>query len=153
MTYDLTIRPAQPQDSEAIFEWRNDFHTRAMSTNQHEVSWAEHEKWYNATLVREDRFLYIVELDNIAAGVVRFDHDSQNGLATISINLNPLFRGKGIASTVLQLAISTYQRDAKSPFSVIASIRKSNAASMRSFEKAGFVFTHTDGDYCLFRFS
>ena len=54
-----SLLPATPDDSTAVYEWRNDDATRAASVSQSPVPWADHERWYARVLADPARHLYI----------------------------------------------------------------------------------------------
>ena len=71
-------------------------------------------------------------------GMVRFDNIYDKTSYNVSINLNPLFRGKKLSATFLKKAIDffTSRIDCKSMY---ADIKPTNIASIKCFEKNNFV--------------
>ncbi len=135
----IHVRLATSSDSEDIFEWRNDNQTRQMSHNSELVQWAEHSRWFEKTLVNEDRRLLVcVEETNIRVGVVRFDVGVKS--AEISINIAPNKRGMGIAKACLTKAIEDFQRCFPKHKTLIAEIKSKNLSSQTLFEGVGFTF-------------
>lgn len=70
------------------------------------------------------------------AGMVRFDVDGEE--STISINLAPSMRGKGLAVACLCAARSHFVCQRESVKKIIAQVRNINPASQHSFIGAGF---------------
>ena len=62
--------------------------------DQEPIEFTSHAKWYQRALVDPDMFLFIGILESKKIGVCRFDVKEENMSAEISINLNPIFRGK-----------------------------------------------------------
>lgn len=147
-----TIRRAGDSDSRDVFDWRNDETTRAVSGDQREVTWQEHTAWFVSTLANRNRYLYIAELADRSGprrvAMCRFDYDS--GSAEVSINLNPRFRGQGIAGPVLAAAIARFRVDLGAPVELNARIRHTNPASARLFEKCGFRRESSDAEFDYF---
>jgi RimJ/RimL family protein N-acetyltransferase len=127
----MKLRPATAKDAQALFDWRNDPVTRAMSVSGDPVDWEEHLLWLESALASPVRSILIAE-DGVPHGTVRLDRDIRT---EVSITLAPSARGLGLAAPILRLAT-----DGRGPF--VARIRPDNAASRRAFEAAGFTYTH-----------
>jgi len=147
----MKIRLANMADSQAIWEWRNDPHTRKMSANSQKISWDEHSKWYGSILASKSSLIFIgtVNTPPHAIGMVRFDIDTNASNAEVSINLNPNWRGKNISKTLLRLAIKRFRESQKT--TITATIKKVNLASIRCFEACGFKFKDENESYFLYR--
>jgi L-amino acid N-acyltransferase YncA len=99
---EISIKSATHEHSKAIWEWRNDETTRAMSLNQDLVSWENHQSWYKGVLINKDRHLYVGYTEGILFGIVRFNkHKNQAPTYEVSINLDPQQRGKGLGKLLL----------------------------------------------------
>ena len=140
----MIIRPATPQDSDDLFTWRNDQQTRAMSISIDEVAHADHDRWFDATLSNPNRVLYIGEVDNNKIGMCRFDI-GEDKTAIVSINLNPLMRGKGWSVEFLKRSIDTFWEISK--IDLNATIKHNNTASIKCFENIGFVHKTSDDNF------
>ena len=135
----MKIREANIDDSNDIFEWRNDPITRQMSFNSDVVTFSTHNKWFENSLHNKNRYLLIVEEEGRKISVVRFDIKEEKSTAEININLNSLERGKRLSSTVISKSISYFNIiNNKRTKTIIAKIKKKNIASKRSFMKCGF---------------
>ena len=142
----MQITQAVESDSKDIWMWRNDAQTRAMSITTAEVSWADHDRWFQDSCARPDRFLYIGRLSAAEkVGMCRFDISADAGTATVSINLNPQMRGKKLSYQLLDLAIKAFWATNRLPLA--ATIRKQNASSIHCFGKCGFILDREDSDY------
>lgn len=125
-----------------IMEWRNDPNTLAMSYDPTPKIWAnfwtEFQKEYFT--VPRCSPLFCLQ-DQQAVAFIRFrpihyrDYDPAHS-CEISINLDPLKRGKGLGTLCLELA-SDYLRE-KGYHHVVADIKKDNRASHKIFRKAGY---------------
>jgi RimJ/RimL family protein N-acetyltransferase len=135
----LTIRRVIEADSELLFLWRNDPATRAASLSTAEVTHAEHERWFRASLADPLRRLFLLLLDAPspdAVAVCRFD--LVEATAEVSINLNPRYRGLGLSGAVLAGAIAAFRAEGRPDVMLTATIRVDNESSIRLFERAGF---------------
>ena len=132
----MNIREADESDCIFIFNWRNDFDTKKMSFNNSKISYDEHCAWFKSSLNNPLKLIYIGETDNNRIGVCRFDLDKNNLIAEVSININPIFRGKGLGKDLLISSINKFEKENK--FLLVAFIKKENFASQTLFEYVGF---------------
>jgi RimJ/RimL family protein N-acetyltransferase len=134
----VVLRPAEPADSDRLFEWVNDPDTRASSFRSERISLEEHRIWYEAALADPLRRVFIAEVPSgPAVGSVRFEPIGRDpARAEIAINLAPRQRGRGLAVPLLEAALQAALGCGLRL--VVARIRSENARSVRVFEKAGF---------------
>jgi RimJ/RimL family protein N-acetyltransferase len=139
----IRIRPAVEDDSTALFEWRNDEVSRRASISQDPVARDDHDRWFASSLASARRAIYLAIDDESGerVGMCRFDLDESGSTAEVSINLNPGWRGHGLAFPVLASAIEHYREHHALRIPLTATIRMSNLASARVFLSAGFVVT------------
>lgn len=140
----ISVRTASILDAEDLRLWRNDESTRAASVSRSIVSWADHVRWFTEVLADDRRRVYISEEKGEKVGMCRFDLSDDDLAAEVSINLNPEFRGRGLARPVLKESIARFRSDIVRPISLTATIRPSNGASIRLFGSVGFEFAHGD---------
>ena len=138
----MRLRKARRDDCEVIFNWRNDSLSREMFINNEEISFEKHLIWYENSLLSTNRHIYIGEIDNKKFGVCRFDFDQETKFTEISININPIFRGKGLSKDFLIEAIYLYELERESTLRV--KIKRKNIPSQIIFKKAGFLPIHQD---------
>jgi len=99
-----------------------------------------HEKWF-ATKLRSDNSLMLVnEFKNEPAGLVRFDIEEINSV--VGILMDKKFRSKGLSFLMLEKSSKAYFETFSKP--ILAFIKESNIASIKTFEKAGFKFLKKD---------
>ena len=148
--YETFISKASQNDSVAIWNWRNNEHTRLMSQTTGEVSWDSHNSWFTNSLQNVNCYLYIGKLANKSkVATCRFDIDAINKTAEVSINLNPVFRGKKISVKFLKKAIKLFCKSNK--VDLKATIKKINAASIKCFIRCNFIFVSEDETYNYYR--
>lgn len=137
----VSIRRAQSSDSSALFSWRNDPATRAASLNTSEIAWDEHVKWFSVALHNPKIVFYIATNSAVSAdslGMCRFNISDQSDCAEVSINLNPDFRGKGLAQQILHESLVSFSKEFPLVEELTASIKKENLASLKIFLAEGF---------------
>jgi RimJ/RimL family protein N-acetyltransferase len=143
----ISIREVNQNDSEYIFEWRNDSESRSMFIHSGEVTYDEHNNWLLKSIENPLRKLFIGEIEQDKVGIIRFDINKQKSKAEISINTNPAMRGKGLGKKLLIEAINNFQIDNENK--LFARIKKSNIASIKIFEHAGFKIINKEQDIIL----
>lgn len=131
----VTLRKATPDDASDLLAWRNDPVTRAMSRSTEPVEAADHAQWFQRALQDATCTLLIGEDDGRKIGMVRLASGEET---EVSINLNPLVRGRGLSRELLTKALAQ-ERGA-----LLAVIKPENLASIRLFEGAGFVLEETE---------
>lgn len=132
----MLIRKANQSDCKAIFDWRNDPHSREMSFDNREISYNDHVNWFEQSINNPLRELYIGQLEQEKIGVCRFDYNEETLSAEVSVNMNPRMRNKGLGKDFLVAAISLYESAKETVLS--ARIKTENEASKRMFTHAGF---------------
>lgn len=132
----LTYRKVSEKDKKLIFDWSNEKGVRENSFNSEPILFEEHALWFDKKLKDENADYIICEMNGKAACFVRFDKNEH--YTTVGINLDKEYRSKGYASHILSDCCREYAK--KNEMEIHAFIKKDNIASIKSFEKAGFVF-------------
>ena len=138
---EVRLRAATATDCERVWVWRNDPETRAASLDSEAVPWEVHEPWFNETLRRKDRRLYIVVADGRDAGAVRLDVTDAEAL--VNIHLAPEARYRGIGALALRAVVGEAFDDL-GLVRVLGVIRPDNHPSLAAFAKAGFALVEGD---------
>ena len=135
----LSIKLATTEHSQDIWKWRNDPATKAMSLNQEDIPWENHQAWYRAVLNDNQRYLYAGFLGKTLIGMVRFDKcEDKSNCYIVSINIDPEKRGQGIGTPLLSETIKKFWEDVPDANFIDAEIIKENKASINIFESFGF---------------
>lgn len=130
----VALRLAIMEDAKFLYDLRNDESVRTVSVSKAEFSYEEHVEWLQKR-ISSDSPLFIILFDGVRVGQVRIDAD-----LSLSIAVASRFRGMGIATEAISLAVNRFLRTRSlqnESFSAI--IKEQNIGSVRSFEKAGFV--------------
>lgn len=132
----ITLRHANENDITLIFNWSNDELVRSQSFNSGKINFEEHTQWFRSKLSNNFSTLYIIELANNPIGLVRFEKDEDHSV--VGLLVDPKYRGKGFSSYMLIKSCEKYFQLNTNP--ILAYIKKTNIASIKAFEKAGFSF-------------
>ena len=141
----MIIRNAKIDDIIDIYKWRNDPLSRSMSIDTSYVSIAKHKLWFNKTLTNPNKKMYIGLVKREKIGVTRFDFNENFISTEVSINLNPLMRGKNLSSKLLSKSISLYLKNKN--IKLLATVKNQNLSSLKIFKKLGFKKHHEDKKY------
>ena len=133
---EIRCRPLTLEDSLDVLGWRNDPFTRLMSLNDNIISKIEHSDWFAKMLASDVDIGLIGEMDRSKVGVVFFK--IENFHTVVSINLNPLYRGKKLAATLLRNAMHDAQKMSPNIDHFVAEIKDTNTASIKVFYQNGF---------------
>jgi len=133
---DILFRDANKNDVKLLFDWTNDDLVRQQSFNSDKIIYEEHQKWFTSKLQDKNTLFWIAQKDKNPIGLVRFN--IQNDYAVIGVSIDKNQRGKGYGGAILTQASQSFVNVFNLP--IYAYIKQTNIASIRSFEKAGYVF-------------
>jgi RimJ/RimL family protein N-acetyltransferase len=132
----VSVRPANLDDVDRVFQWRNDPIIAGLGESRRNVTWEEHAAWFAETMQTKRRLLLVIQVDDVPIGAVRFD-DTDEDVSVVSIYLLDRYTGYGIGSTAFAQALEYLV--ARKPIQRIdARIVNSNQRSLRFFERLGF---------------
>lgn len=138
MSEKLHFREVNPNDSQLLFELRNDVKVRENSIKNNLIEWNEHSVWFNNILNDDTKILYLFFRGSIFLGQVRFD--IFNDEANINISITESFRGQGFSKELILNSIYKLLKTHSHVKRIVAFIRPQNQASIKSFTKVGFQF-------------
>lgn len=98
----IEMRLADASDSRNIFLWRNHPNIRAVSLDSNEISWFEHDAWFQKKCGHINSPFLIGEIAGKPVGVVRFE--IKNIDAEVSIYLIPESDNRGLGVDLLKAA-------------------------------------------------
>ena len=136
--YLIQPRVITNDDVSMIYEWSNDTLVRIQSFNQEPILFKNHKNWFEDKLNNKDSLLIINEFENVPAGFIKFDIEKE--YSTIGILISQDFRGKGLAKDMLIKSSEFYFHKFDKP--IWAFIKETNKVSIKSFEQAGYLFSH-----------
>ncbi|GAB3705496.1 GNAT family N-acetyltransferase [Amycolatopsis oliviviridis] len=135
----MLAREATEADAGLLLAWRNDPRTRQASRSTGVITLDEHSAWLRGVLASTERVLYVVELDGVPVGTVRFDREDE-GVWEVSITLAPESRGRGLSGLVLAEGERAFTAGHRVRV-VVAAVHEDNAASAALFDRAGYAET------------
>ena len=136
---DIALRSADQNDCYDIWSWRESSEVRKWSFNKKKIDYCDHEKWFMTKLRDINTAIYIVENERRGKlGQIRFEK-YENGIACVSVNLNPIYLGQGLGSRVIKEGMKFFVEKEKRVNEIVAEVMSKNVASEKAFLKAGYV--------------
>jgi UDP-2,4-diacetamido-2,4,6-trideoxy-beta-L-altropyranose hydrolase len=133
----VSIRPAALNDADRILGWRNDPFILERSSSRKSVSNAEHEAWIRKVLADPCILMYIIETDNLPAGLLRYEYNPHSEDCVVSVYIVEKFTGHGIGTRALHIGADQVWN--KWPAKrIVAHVREDNHIGQRAFIRAGF---------------
>lgn len=147
---DFKLRKIKFDDAQTVFNWRNEPYIANLGTLKKTVTWEEHVNWLNNTLKETDRKAFILEIDKVPAGQVRFDRQAEE-VCVISVYLIKQFWGKGYGIELIKKGCHEIFSEWKEVKSIQALVRRDNETGQKAFIKAGFIeneFLKDENHFC-----
>lgn len=133
----IELRLATEEDAQQIFVWRNHENTRRYFFNTQSIVWEDHVAWFDKVLQDLHRHLLIAYCGELLLGVMRLDCEKDT--AEVDIYLAPDQVGKGWGTTMLRALADWAKKNLPHLNKLVAKVVMENQASLRAFEKAGFM--------------
>jgi RimJ/RimL family protein N-acetyltransferase len=147
----MIIQKVIKKDSLDVWQWRNDKKSISFSKNKKKITFKAHNEWFKKNLNNRKIKFYIgciVKKNQIKkVGVLRFNIKEKYAL--VSINLNPVMRGKNLSYILLAAGIKKFLKFKK--IKLIAEIKRNNFASIKCFLKNGFFFFKSRNQYNFYQ--
>ncbi len=105
----VELRPLRPDDKDRLLVWRNSPEVSGYMYTDHQISPAEHERWFAGVEGDARRAYWIIEMDSEPVGLANlYDIDRANSRCAWAYYLaEPSVRGRGIGGYVEYLMIET----------------------------------------------
>ncbi len=134
----MTARKAQWHDVLTYYDWANEPETRRQAIYSEAISLEAHTLWFKRKIAAATDFLFIFERDRQPVGQVRFELDK--GKYVISFSVDAAFRGQGIGSVLIKMALEKLQQNLGFRPKVKAYVKPANTASWYVFRQNAFLY-------------
>lgn len=131
------LRKAALSDSKLVWEISNQPSVREHSITKGEIPWDEHTRWFENAIINPDLLFFVLEWDGNVVGQLRYKRISADAVG-VSISLSQETRGNGIAARMLKEGDVRCFASWPEVASIEAEISPDNAASMKTFLRAGY---------------
>ncbi len=143
----VVLRPAEAGDADLLLAWANADDSLANKLRTTEpIPRETHVAWLARICARDDAAIWIAETVGKPKGQVRLER--RGDALEVDVYVAPAERGKGIALTMLDAARQAAATQWPGG-TLMARIKPENRASLRLFEKAGYVRTADDADHVV----
>jgi RimJ/RimL family protein N-acetyltransferase len=133
----VSLRRVAQDDCALLWQWANDPDVRRWSFHSDPIPWDDHILWFESKCGKPECIWYIAcDAHQRPVGQLRIDLDAPL-YGTVDISVAPEARGQGLATSMLCAALDQGVGAAVIG-EVHAYVKPGNAASLRSFERAGF---------------
>ncbi len=130
----VKLRRMTPLDQKFVLEVRNEDAVRANSL----TDTVKDDQWFRARMNDPSHLPYIIMVDGENAGIASLQFVSSI-TAEVSLAIAPAWRGKGLASRVIDELVAEGWKSGIERF--LATVRGNNISSLRSFLREGFTPT------------
>lgn len=138
----ISLRPARPDDSDMVLEWRNEPFVYAHSNSGKPVKPSDHRVWFAKQVNHAISRLFIIIShegpSHHAVGVVRYELNKDLSSICMSIFLPEKFTGNGYGTAAIKECCREI-RERWPTAKISAEIKHENKASRKAFTRAGFV--------------
>lgn len=131
----LTTRLAHLSDAYTLFVWANDPDVRRNSFSPEPIVWEKHLSWLQKKLSSRDCVIFILSLNGLPIGQVRYEYENEKAVLDYSIATDQ--RGKGFGTTLLKLTLTRALKHLSAE-TAQAIVKCSNMSSRKALLKAGF---------------
>ena len=135
----LRLRQVQEDDCWVLWEWANDAEVRSVSFSSAPILWPDHVRWFKAKLT-DPHCLFFLAINSSDEHVGQVRYDLHGDHAVISVSLDRRQRSKGYGTTLLRLSAQAFF-SSSSLTTIHAYVKSGNQASLRTFERAGYMNT------------
>ena len=133
----ISVRRAVESDVRNVFELSNELFVRQYAINKNQITWQEHESWFNSKVKDSCYDFFVVEVNGEFVAQVRYQLENEKRVVSLSIAAP--FRGKGFASEILRISARMVFAARPGLNGIIAYIYPENSVSAKVFSKAGYV--------------
>ena len=135
------LRDALKEDIDLLFQWTNEPMVRKNSFSQHNISFIEHQEWFNNIFENKNCKQYIFIVDECAVGQVRITVTGE--VAEIGYSVSKEHRSLGYGRKMLELIREKVWEDFPVVKKIIGSVKCDNIASKKAFLGAGYEEAYT----------
>ena len=128
----VKLRSVCEGDCDLLYEWANNYEVRQNALNPNEIIWEEHKLWFKRKLNSPNAKIFILENDKLPVGQIRYDK-REGAIWQIDFSIIEQFQGQGLGKKIVELSLD------KISGTIEAIVKKENVASMKVFERLGFI--------------
>lgn len=149
-TLKTTLHPISNDDCERVWLWRNREDVRRYMYDQHEIQWADHQRWFDRMIIASNSVYWIIAINGIKAGVaclVNIDQNHHRASWAFYIG-EPHLRGAG-AGAIVEYFVTDYGFNTLNLNRIECEVLAWNTPIIRMHQKFGFRHEGTKKDYII----
>lgn len=136
-TRSLALRPASYRDAGMLWLLANSTDVRRQAVSSASIPWTGHVQWFEDRLAGPDTDIFVLEMDGLPVGQIRFDINDRT--ATVNYAIDASVRGRGWGAALVKMGIERLsEQRAGRPETVVAHVKTENEPSLRVFARLGF---------------
>lgn len=148
---EVTLRKVCKNDRDLLFEWVNEQAVRNASFTQAKITKFDHLKWFERVIASTEIHIYIMEIDGIPIGQIRFEQSTNRDTIEIDYSISKNFRGKGLGKEIIKRGMEKHWLQDQHEADYVAKVKPENIASQKSFLNAGFTICDETNHMIIFR--
>lgn len=130
------FRKVTSEDKKFLFDLANEKTVRRNSFHNHEISWEEHEEWFQNKQEDPNCIMMLFCVDDTPMGQCRLELEGDRAIVNYSVLES--YRGKGYGSTMLSQAEELLRKEYKNIRFICGFVMLKNTVSQRCFAKLGY---------------
>ena len=134
----IVLKKIKQKDIFTLFQWVNDNEVIKNSKKNKKITFNEHHIWFKKILFSHKNLIFILYLNNVPIGQVRFDLIKKNNYL-ITFSIDKIFRNKGYGHIIVQKSLMKLSK-LNNTKTFIAQVKQKNLSSIKVFEKNCFKF-------------
>lgn len=146
----MHVRAMTSADLQKVLDWRNHQDIRRYMYTQHEITLAEHTRWFDRASQDPDRYLLIFESDATPVGFINIHQIAPGGVAEWGFYVapdSPKGTGRQLGRTTLEYAFTTIKLHKVCGQALIGNERSIRFHQRLGFRQEGVLRDHHfDGD-------
>lgn len=130
------FRNATLNDVLLYFDWANDTSVRKNAINEEPILLEDHKRWFQKKITDSSSYLFVLEVNNIPVGQIRFDKNKQ-GYFEIDYSVATTYRGNKFGNLLVKKGVEKMvSLEGKVTF--LAKVKQENIASKKVFQHQNF---------------
>ena len=141
---EVVLRVVTDDDCYDLWVWRNHDQVRRWCFKSAPIAYEDHQSWFTKKVSDNTVDMYVACLKTgEKVGQIRFEQETTEK-ASVHVNLNPEFFGRGLGNKMIRMGTAFFFEKHIWSCTVEAEIIQKNIVSIKSFQKAGYIFSRSE---------
>lgn len=143
----LKLKKAKKGDINILYNWVNNKKVLQNSIKRKKISYATHNKWFKKAIVNPKIKIFILYLNNIPIGQIRFNEKGKKYI--VDYSLDEFVRGRNFGKELIRMGLSKLKKRKK--YLIEAKVRKNNFQSKKIFQNLDFKYK-IKNEFIIFKY-